>query len=709
MEKWINDSASRIADVAGSDPGVYVLALHSFVEGYIRKWYPECNVGVEETGFASLINAFRDGCKEKKGYMEEYPVFGRLKGEHANTNLVRHRFAGLSSEEAVAATKNFLTFCSAAGIDHKQITALGSRLDIWKDKKSGLEGLAELKRLEQSNRLLQSDIEEKATRLAAFEELELASRRHAAERARIEAELAEARRTAKGRKEKMQKLQKEKEELKQRERENAKKLKDFGDAQEYIEYMKRFTAYARTRAEFEKELTRLTPEQEDAVAAIKPDCDFLIRGTAGTGKSLVLLEALRRCLGDMAGELGIEDASGVQLLTFTKTLAQYDAWLSGLMDIPDTGELVSTLDGFFRKLAASCGFDFKFQYFGTEKLFKDADAVPFLSLKELVAEIEEFVFGNGITREEYIDQMIPRKGLKVPLSREQREAVWSYMEGLRSRMDAEGVVSKNYGRLRILEWQEANPDRVKKQWAYLFVDEVQDMNAVGLKVIRNCTSRGVVMAGDLGQSLYGLGSPYARAGLDIRGRSKILKTNFRNTRQIQALAGKISGAEERESVVFREGPQPGLITGAHTEDLRVRLAERVRFYIDRLGYEPENIGILHPGGPMEKPLLRKLEEEGIPACAMKESGFDFESSGQVRVCPLPSAKGLDFPVVFLFLPMMFLKSELAAELQAERLRNLVYVGMTRAMDSLEVFLKDPETVTGEWKGLFGEIAEAFRE
>ena len=59
------------------------------------------------------------------------------------------------------------------------------------------------------------------------------------------------------------------------------------------------TVYTRTRLDFERSLVRLTAEQSKVLAQIKLNRDFLVKGSAGTGKSLVLIKALEKALADL--------------------------------------------------------------------------------------------------------------------------------------------------------------------------------------------------------------------------------------------------------------------------------------------------------------------------------------------------------------------------------------------------------------------------
>ncbi len=68
-----------------------------------------------------------------------------------------------------------------------------------------------------------------------------------------------------------------------------------------------------------------------------------------------------------------------------------------------------------------------------------------------------------------------------------------------------------------------------------------------------------------------------------------------------------------------------------------------------------------------------------------EEGFSFRSTGRIRITTLHSSKGLDFPVVLLYLPYLYRRRQYDQVHTEKLLRNLLYVGITRAMDNVNVF------------------------
>jgi superfamily I DNA/RNA helicase len=232
---------------------------------------------------------------------------------------------------------------------------------------------------------------------------------------------------------------------------------------------------------------------------------------------------------------------------------------------------------------------------------------------------------------------------------------------------------------------------------YAFIDEVQDLAPCDLAAVKHLTRRAVVLAGDADQSLYRSGFGFRRAGIDISGRTKILHTNYRNTAQIHELAERyratIPGQDgENAPEAFRVGPPPELIEAKSESELRDLLCARIGLFTGHLGYEIGNIAVLTPREAELQELERLFAERAIGAKNIKADDFDFADTRSLRLSTLHSAKGLDFPVVLLYLPRMLPPDPTWENALAERLhRSLIYVAMTRALDQLSVFCLEGAT------------------
>jgi DNA helicase IV len=203
--------------------------------------------------------------------------------------------------------------------------------------------------------------------------------------------------------------------------------------------------------------------------------------------------------------------------------------------------------------------------------------------------------------------------------------------------------------------------------------------------------RGLIMAGDAGQSIYGVSSPYKRAGVDISGRSRVLHTSFRNTCAIQQAADayrRLSGLEDEEgagATAFREGPVPELYTAATREELARLLLRKASLFIDRLGYDPENLTVLAPTKTDLVAIGDMLGHAGYRHANIRDEEFSFKEAKTIRLSTLHSSKGLDFAVVLLYLPALPPRGGYDDRSSSALVRNLIYVAMTRAMDNLNVF------------------------
>jgi superfamily I DNA/RNA helicase len=297
-----------------------------------------------------------------------------------------------------------------------------------------------------------------------------------------------------------------------------------------------------------------------------------------------------------------------------------------------------------------------------------------------------------VSRREYVEEMVPRRGMRQPLTAPQRAAVWDIRDAMAEAMDHDGILSKNYARLVLISHLEAHPDeQALHDIDVALVDESQDLSAADLRALRLMTQRGLLMAGDTGQSIYGVSSPYRRAGLDVTGRTRILRTSFRNTLPIQEAADayrRLSGLEDDEGAgasAFREGPLPELYTAGSREELGRLLLRKAALFMERLGYDPENIAVLAPTKTDLAFLGDLLGHAGYRYANIRDDDFSFKQEKTVRLSTLHSSKGLDFAVVLLYMPALPPRADFDDAAGAALVRNLIYVSMTRAMDNLNVF------------------------
>ena len=676
---------TRLERLLGTDEGFFLLALHSFVESFICDVFPSYKYG---GSFPTLLWDFKDFLKQKgRVTQDEVQAIIRISREHPTANKVRHAFLKLDPEEAVAATHNFLGFCRACGIGHPFLETLKASLTAWDEKQSPLAKSQELGKLRFDLFVSQRENKKLLQQAEAARDAEAKAEQLDADLKARTAELARERARAEGKSERVDALREELNTLAQQKKKLDEDAAKFRDLDLYVEHLNRFTVYTRTRRDYERSLMRLTAEQQSALDAITPGHDFLVRGGAGTGKTIVLLHAYGRARRDLFTPRTV-------LLTYTTTLVKYDRYLAELLKASEEPGLIQTADSFFMSRLRMIDPSLKVDYAAVGTLAERWNTTGFISSAELATEVEGFLFANMVTKTEYLEDRVTRRGMRQPLSQAQRAQVWQIRDLIVGAMEDRGALSKNYSRIKMIEAMGAGGADFRNL-DLVFVDESQDLSAADLKALKMMCNRGVIMAGDAGQAIYSLGSPYKRAGIDISGRTKILRTDFRTTCPIHDLAEKyraLCGPEiEGETVstnAFREGPAPELYRAATREELLKLLIEKASLFIDKLGYDPENITILAPGKAELAAIQDRLGRRGITSANIRDDDFSFSAEGMVRLSTLHSSKGLDFPVVLLYLPSLPTGGNYDEKASESLARNLIYVAISRAMDNLNVFVME---------------------
>ncbi len=270
-------------------------------------------------------------------------------------------------------------------------------------------------------------------------------------------------------------------------------------------------------------------------------------GAAGTGKTVALMHRAAHLA------RSLEDAKArVLITTFTTnlsvTIKHYIERLAP--DVADRIE-VTNLHALARTICHRCGWkgrmaedDEMAQMWEDVWLDPSLDALP-MSKDELRAEYDLVIDPNGIHDEEaYLTTV--RSG-RPRISRQQRRAAWpvfrALQRGLKKRnlLTFEGAIHE--ARLAVEQGNVAG-------YTHVLVDEVQDFSLEALRLIRamspidNGTPDPLCTVGDGHQRIYRAKIPMIRAGIDIRGRSRRLKINYRTSEQIRQFAqGLLHGVD----------------------------------------------------------------------------------------------------------------------------------------------------------------------
>jgi hypothetical protein len=322
-----------------------------------------------------------------------------------------------------------------------------------------------------------------------------------------------------------------------------------------------------------------------------------VRGGPGTGKTVVALHRARR----LAREA--REGERVLLTTFLRTLPKVWQGLMGTMDpraleqldvvnidalamriVRDhSGPVAIMEESGLRSLAAS--------------LMKRHTLGPQFAGNEglLLEEFDAFLSGRGTTDPETYFAL-RRRGGGIPLTRSERERVWAAYEEYRHQLERSRRLDYALLRVRALELVDQGRG---ERYAGVIVDEAQDITETGVRLLfgldTSLDHRGFMAVGDGQQSIYPGGFSLGSLGIDVRGRARVLTTNWRNTWNVWTAARAMVEGEEFDDLDEDVGLRP---TGDEPEPLTVG--------------EPAELHVLRsPAEELE--LLAALVEERVAA------------------------------------------------------------------------------------------------
>ena len=164
------------------------------------------------------------------------------------------------------------------------------------------------------------------------------------------------------------------------------------------------------------------------------------------------------------------------------------------------------------------------------------------SLHFLVTEWEDIVDAWQLgTWEAYRD--VARLGRRTRLPEKQREVLWAVFERVRSALTSRGLVtySEVYSRLAFHLSTLKQPP-----FDFVVVDEAQDVSVAQLRFLAALgdeRANSLFFAGDLGQRIFQQPFSWKALGVDIRGRSRTLRINYRTSHQIRVQADRLLGKQ----------------------------------------------------------------------------------------------------------------------------------------------------------------------
>lgn len=256
-----------------------------------------------------------------------------------------------------------------------------------------------------------------------------------------------------------------------------------------------------------------------------------------------------------------------------------------------------------------------------------------------------------------------------------------------------------------------------QKYDLVLVDEAQDLETSHLDLAYSMLKRDnqhFVMALDSAQNIYRRRMTWNPPGMTARGRSTILRRNYRNTREILEPAVDVLMGPKRTATRTAANDLAELVLPEKAErsgrkslilecaDLKAETAKVARMIKERCrsGAEPGEIVVLSGSKKHRYFVLRALKEKGVKTFDAQIGRNKSKSASvrdAVRIASLHLFKGLEFPHVFISAANHIWVQDEDAASKLDAQKRLLYTGMTRGTQTLTI------TFSGA-----GPVADALR-
>lgn len=448
----------------------------------------------------------------------------------------------------------------------------------------------------------------------------------------------------------------------------------------------------------------LHPKQKRLVRMIA-NGPVRVLGGAGTGKTVVAMHRARF----LAEEAFPKDR--ILFTTFTKNLAtDIQENLRTLCSVDGLSRIdVVNLDAWVSNFLSAQGYKPKVVFDEDENQaweYALAKAPTDLGLLPTFyrAEWEQVVQAQNVTDgEQYM--RVSRVGRGTRLSREAKKRIWPVFQEYRAELNTQG--KKEY--VDLLRDARGLMESKKLQPPYraVVVDETQDMSAEALRLIRALVPEAgndLFLVGDAHQRIYRNRASLSQCGINIKGRGKKLKVNYRTTDEIRRFAVTLLEGRDVDDLDGGKDTQQGYMSLTHGEAPQVRhlasTAEEAAFVsrsvaelIDQ-GAAPESICVVGRTKNIVQSFAEALRESGLQVYEIKRNAAEQRNKPGIRVATMHRVKGLEFEHVLVVsanegvLPLAIAVADAEDEVGRRRSemseRSLLYVALTRARRSATV-------------------------
>lgn len=430
-----------------------------------------------------------------------------------------------------------------------------------------------------------------------------------------------------------------------------------------------------------------------------------VLGGAGTGKTVVAMHRAKHLASMCEGQ------QRILMTTFTANLAaDIRENLRKICTLEELRKIeVIHLDAWVNQFLRESGFSAQIGYDDAiDPLWEKAILLANNDLPFDISFYEEewnriVVAQEALTLEKYVKAT--RNGRGTRLDRKKRMQVWKVFENYQNLMKENQIRDINTAMYECTKLLQSAGRRSK--YISIIIDEGQDFSDNAYRLIRALAGEehpnDIFIVGDSHQRIYRNHPTLSKCGINVRGRSSILKINYRTTEEIRkhafALLNGISFddldddfdlGDKCQSLTHGEKPVVENFNNANDE---------FDFIFDEVKKLKENgvaltdICVVARTKKLVDDYIALFTRLGIRSYAIKRNKVDDRSFDGLRVATMHRVKGLEFKYVFIaavnnrIIPLPSAINKTDAVSEAESITSekcLLYVAMTRAQKGVYI-------------------------
>ena len=301
---------------------------------------------------------------------------------------------------------------------------------------------------------------------------------------------------------------------------------------------------------------------------------------------------------------------------------------------------------------------------------------------------------------------VTRLGRKTRIPEAQRVVLWTIFEQVHSTLASQNLISHAgmFTNLATILAGNKHPP-----FEFAVVDEAQDLSVAHLHFLAALGANrpnALFFAGDLGQRIFQQPFSWKSLGVDIRGRSRTLRINYRTSHQIRQQADRLLGdqlvdvdgnCETRSDTVSVFNGPPPVIRVFKTENDEFKAVGTWLAEQSNAGILPQEFGVFVRSAAQLERAQAAVTASGLPFKVLDEHVDT--ASGHVSIITMHLAKGLEFRAVVVMacddevVPLQERIETVGDDGDLREVydteRHLLYVACTRARDLLLVTGVEP--------------------